>query len=36
MLIVDKDPRLNTKNDFTARSAAILGFSILEKIILIY
>jgi len=31
MLIVDKDPRLNTKNDFTARSAAILGFSIFGK-----
>ena len=31
MLIIDKDPRSNIKDNFTARSAAIYGFSIFGK-----
>ena len=31
MLIIDKDPKSNIKNNFTARSAAIYGFSIFGK-----
>ena len=31
MLIVDKDPQSNIKNNFTARSAAIYGFSIFGR-----
>jgi len=31
MLIIDKDPQSNIKNNFTARSAAIYGFSIFGK-----
>jgi hypothetical protein len=31
MLIIDRDPRSNTKDSFTAKSAAIFGFSIFGK-----
>ena len=36
MLILDKKPEFKNKNNFNAKIAAIIGFSILEKIINIF
>ena len=35
MLIIDKNPKLNNRDNLSARSAAIYGFSILQKLYLL-